>query len=201
MPMQYNNEENLTSLPIQNENNNTKCSTTNENQDLQTSGSFEKMNFFGQLPNNKLQEWDKTSIVSQASRLGDSKKKMAAPYNKLASYSYIQENNPNNEKEKIAQKNMKIALNKTTTQIKTHRTTVDVKPSLNNKNNSVLKKNGNETPKILINSNDEKQLISTKSHFKDPIISTKEKNITHFSSQKNMSLVHDKNNAKENLKK
>lgn len=198
--MQCNNEENFNCLPIQNDNNNTKCSTNNENQDLQTSGSFEKLNFFGQLPNNKFQEWDKISIVSQASRLGGSTKKMQAPYNKLASYSYLHENDSTNEKGKNIQKNMKIPLNKTTTQIKTHRTTVDVKPS-NNKNNSILKKKGNETPKILINSNEEKQIIGTKPQLKDQTITAKEKNTMHFSSQKNMNLINDRNNVKENLKK
>ena len=73
----YNNDETLNFGP-QTE---TKCSNNNnEIQDLGISGSFEKIVIEQMMiPNNKLQEWDKTSIFSQASRLGGSIKKLPFP--------------------------------------------------------------------------------------------------------------------------
>ena len=70
MPIPYNNDD------FGQLNDNTKCTNTLENQDLGISVSFEKISVFDQIPNNKLQEWDKTSIVSQISKLAASTKKL-----------------------------------------------------------------------------------------------------------------------------
>ncbi len=81
MPIPYNNDD------FGQLNDNTKCTNTIENQELGISVSFEKISVFEQIPN-KLQEWDKTSIVSQISKFGASTKKLPTT-NKIGSSSNL----------------------------------------------------------------------------------------------------------------
>lgn len=178
--------------------NDTKCSNNNENQDMVLSNSFKKVIALEETPNNKLKDWDKTSIASQSSRLGDSLKKSTNNMNKMTSYSYIEDRKQNKPSNKNSQKDLKIFVNnknQNQTNIKTHRSTFDLKNEKNSKNDLTKNKIGkiNETPKIIINSSEDRGHRATISKLNDITPKGKHNPII-FGSKTNLGLVDSKEN-------